>query len=133
MVDEMKTNCIFCKIVKGEIPAVKIFEDEKHFAFLDLNPINSGHTLLIPKKHTDYLFDLSDDEYSELMLKAKHLAKLLKNKLEPKRIGVIIEGFLIPHIHVHLVPINKGADLSFANAKPANLEELNKLAEKITG
>src|SRR3989338_8367012 len=126
-------ECIFCKIAKGEIPAVKIWEDEKHLAILDINPINSGHTLLIPKKHTDYLFDLSDDEYSELMLKAKHLAKLLKNKLEPKRIGVIIEGFLIPHIHVHLVPINKGADLSFANAKPANLEELNKLAEKITG
>jgi len=125
------SNCIFCKIVNGEIPAVKIFEDEKHFAFLDMNPINSGHTLLIPKKHIEYLFDLNDDEYSELMLKAKHLAKLLKNKLEPKRIGVIVEGFLIPHIHIHLVPINKGADLSFAKAKPMSKEELKKVAEKI--
>jgi|SRR3989344_7878250 len=127
----MKTNCIFCKIVKGEIPAVKILEDKRYLAFLDINPINLGHAVLIPKKHTDYLFDLSDAEYSELMLKAKHLAKLLKSKLAPKRIGVIIEGFLIPHIHIHLVPINKGADLSFANAKPANLEELKKIAEKI--
>ncbi|MBI2004354.1 HIT domain-containing protein [Candidatus Pacearchaeota archaeon] len=86
-------NCIFCKILKGEISAVKIFEDEKHFAFLDMNPINSGHTLLIPKKHIEYLFDLNDDEYSELMLKAKHLAKLLKNKLVSKRVGIAVEGF----------------------------------------
>src|SRR3990167_3772561 len=116
----VNNDCIFCKIVKGEIPAVKIFEDEKHFAFLDMNPINSGHTLLIPKKHADYLFDLNDKEYSELMLKAKELAKLLKNKLEPKRVGIIVEGFLIPHAHIHLVPLNKGGELSFEKAKPMN-------------
>src|SRR3989338_10600632 len=108
-----KTDCIFCKIIDGEIPVVKIFEDKKYFAFLDMNPINPGHTLLIPKKHTDYLFDLSDDEYSELMLKAKYLAKLLKNKLAPKRVGILVEGFLIPHAHIHLVPLNKGGGLSF--------------------
>ncbi len=127
------TNCIFCKIVKGEIPAVKIWEDEKHFAFLDMNPINSGHTLLIPKKHTDYIFDLSDSEYTELMLKAKSLAKLLKNKLKPKRVGVIVEGFLIPHVHIHLVPLNNGGELSFEKAKPMSKEELNKIAERIRG
>ena len=127
----MKTNCIFCKIVKGEIPAVKIFEDEKHFAFLDMNPINSGHTLLIPKKHIEYLFDLSDDEYSELMLKAKHLAKLLKNKLESKRIGIAVEGFFIPHAHIHIVPLNKGNELNPERAKSMNKDELNKLAKKI--
>ncbi len=125
------TNCIFCKIVKGEIPAVKIWEDEKHFAFLDMNPINSGHTLLIPKKHTDYLFDLSDSEYSELMLKAKFISKLLKNKLKPKRIGLIVEGFLIPHVHIHLVPLNNGGELNFEKAKSAGKEELNKIAERI--
>ena len=129
----INNNCIFCKIVKGEIPAVKIFEDEKHFAFLDMNPINSGHTLLIPKKHTDYLFDLNDNEYSELMLKAKYLAKLLKNKLAPKRVGILVEGFLIPHAHIHLVPLNKGGGLSFEKAKPMSKEELNKLAKKIMG
>ena len=127
----INNNCIFCKIVKGEIPAVKIFEDEKHFAFLDMNPINSGHTLLIPKKHTDYLFDLNDNEYSKLMLKAKYLAKLLKNKLAPKRVGILVEGFLIPHAHIHLVPLNKGGGLSFEKAKPMSKEELKKLAEKI--
>src|SRR3989338_8673069 len=118
-----KTDCIFCKIIDGEIPVVKIFEDKKYFAFLDMNPINPGHTLLIPKKHTDYLFDLSDDEYSELMLKAKHLAKLLKNKLNPKRVGIAVEGFFIPHAHIHLVPLNKGGGLSFEKAKPMSKEE----------
>ena len=126
-----KTDCIFCKIIDGEIPVVKIFEDKKYFAFLDMNPINPGHTLLIPKKHTDYLFDLSDDEYSELMLKAKHLAKILKNKLKPKKIGLIIEGFGVFHVHIHLVPINSMGELNQKRTKPRNKEELNKVAKKI--
>ena len=124
-------ECIFCKIVKGEIPAVKIYEDEKHFAFLDVNPINSGHTLLIPKKHTEYLFDLKDNEYSELMLKVKSFAKLLKNKLKSKKIGLIIEGFGVLHVHIHLVPINSMGELNQKRTKPVNKEELNKIAKKI--
>ena len=127
----MKIDCIFCKIVKGEIPAVKIYEDEKHFAFLDVNPINSGHTLLIPKKHTEYLFDLKDNEYSELMLKVKSFAKLLKNKLKSKKIGLIIEGFGVLHVHIHLVPINSMGELNQKRTKPVNKEELNKIAKKI--
>ena len=126
----MKIDCIFCKIVKGEIPAVKIYEDEKHFAFLDVNPINSGHTLLIPKKHTEYLFDLKDNEYSELMLKVKSFAKLLKNKLKSKKIGLIIEGFGVLHVHIHLVPINSMGELNQKRTKPVNKEELNKIAKK---
>ncbi|MEK6845106.1 MAG: HIT family protein [Nanoarchaeota archaeon] len=124
-------NCIFCKIAKDEIPSVKIWEDKKHFAILDANPINPGHTLLIPKKHTEYLFDLDDKEYAELILTAKKIAKILKNKLVPKRIGIIVEGFLIPHAHIHLVPLNKGGELSFEKAKPMSKEELKKIAEKI--
>ncbi len=124
-------NCIFCKIVNGEIPAVKIWEDDKYLAFLDMNPINPGHTLLIPKKHSDYVFDLSDKEYSELMLAAKKVANLLKSKLKPKRIGMIIEGFAVPHIHIHLVPANNGGELSFDKARHMSQEELNKIAEKI--
>ena len=127
----MKIDCIFCKIVKGEIPAVKIYEDKKHFAFLDVNPINSGHTLLIPKKHTEYLFDLKDNEYSELMLKVKSFAKLLKNKLKSKKIGLIIEGFGVLHVHIHLVPINSMGELNQKRTKPVNKEELNKIAKKI--
>lgn len=123
-------NCIFCKIAKEEISAVKIWEDEKYLAFLDVNPINMGHTLLIPKKHTDYIFDLEDEEYFELMLKSKEIAKLLKEKLNPKRIGVIIEGFAVPHIHIHLVPINNPDEIC-NKRKPIQSEELNKIAEKI--
>ena len=132
MVNEItKKDCIFCKILKGEIPAVKIFEDKKYFAFLDMNPINSGHTLLIPKKHLEYLFDLSDAEYSELMLKAKHLAKILKDKLKPKKIGLIIEGFGVFHVHIHLVPINSMGELNQKRTKAMSKKEINKIAENI--
>jgi len=124
------TNCIFCKIVSGEIPAIKIWEDKKYLAFLDMNPIKPGHTLIIPKKHSEYIFDLSDNEYTELMLKTKKIAKFLKEKLESKRIGVIVEGFGVPHTHVHLIPINNVNEI---NQKRMNInkEELNKIVEKI--
>jgi len=124
-------NCIFCKIAKGEIPAVKIWENKDFIAYLDINPINPGHTLLIPKKHNDYLFDLSDREYVELMLHVKLIAKKLKEKLNPRRIGVIVEGFAVPHVHVHLIPLNHAGELNFSRAKPASSEELKKIAERI--
>ena len=124
-------NCIFCKIIKGEIPSVKIWEDGNFLAFLDINPINPGHTVLIPKKHDDYLFDLEDEEYKELMLKAKKIAKMLKNKLKPKRVGLAVEGFFVPHIHIHLVPLNKGNELNPERAKNMGAEELNKIAKMI--
>jgi histidine triad (HIT) family protein len=126
-------NCTFCKIAKGEIPSVKIWEDEKYLAFLDMNPINSGHTLLIPKKHTDYIFDLKNSEYSRLMLNTKKIANLLKEKLEPRRVGIAVEGFFVPHVHVHIVPLNKGNELNPERAKPMNQDELNKVADKIRG
>jgi len=129
----MTNNCIFCKIVKGEIPCYKIWEDEKYFAFLDINPRNPGHTVLIPKKHDDYLFDLEDEEYAKLMLKAKKIAKLLKGKLNPKRIGLAVEGFFVPHVHIHLVPLNKGNELNPERARRIDEEELNKIAKKIKG
>ena len=124
-------NCIFCKIVKGEIPAVKIWEDENYLAILDINSINPGHTLLIPKKHEDYLFDLNNEEYSGLMLKSKIVAELLKKKLNPKRIGMAVEGFGVPHIHIHLVPINNPYELNPEKAKKMSSEKLNKIQEMI--
>ncbi|VVB83116.1 HIT domain protein [uncultured archaeon] len=127
-----QTDCIFCKIIKGEIPAVKLWEDEKYFVFLDKSPINPGHTLVLPKKHTDYIFDLNDKEYTELMLKAKEIAKILKKKLNPKRVGMAVEGFFVPHVHIHLVPENRGNELNPERAMNMDVKELNKLAEKIT-
>jgi len=125
------TDCIFCKIVKGEIPAAKIWENRDFVAFLDMNSIKEGHTLLIPKKHSNYMFDLSDRDYVELMLQAKLVAKKLKDKLNPEKIGMLVEGFAIPHVHIHLVPINHAGELDFNKAKPKSAEELNKTAEKI--
>ena len=129
----MKKNCIFCGIIKGKIPSVKIFEDKNFLAFLDMNPINPGHTLVIPKKHLDYIFDLSDKEYKELMLTAKKIAEILKKKLKPRRVGLAVEGFFVPHAHVHLVPLNKGNELNPNRAKPCDKEKLEKISKKITG
>ena len=101
------SDCIFCKIAKGEIPSSKIWEDEDHLAFLDINPVNPGHTLIIPKNHVDSVFDMAENDYSKLFMAAKKLSSPLKNAMEAKRVGVIIEGFLVPHAHVHLVPLNR--------------------------
>ncbi len=131
MKNKQLENCVFCKMVKGEMSCVKIWEDEKHFAFLDSNPIMAGHTLVIPKKHTDYVFDLSDEEYAELMLKSKKVGVNIGKKLGPKRVGIAVEGFGVPHVHIHLVPINKGYELNPLNAKPAKVKDLEKIAEKI--
>jgi len=129
--NKIMENCIFCKIVKGEIPCVKIWEDENYLAFLDVNPISQGHTLLIPKIHIDYIFDIEDDKYCELLLKAKNLAKILKLKLNPKRIGMVAEGFGVSHLHIHLIPINKMSEMDSINKKPSKIEELKKVADII--
>jgi histidine triad (HIT) family protein len=124
-------NCVFCKIISGEIPAVKIWEDDKHIAMLDINPVKPGHVLIIPKKHTEYIFDLDDKEYNLLMMKAKEIAKKLKIKLNSKRIGMAVEGFRVPHVHVHLIPVDKENDLNSKRTRPLNAEELSKMAERL--
>ena len=125
------TDCIFCKIAQGGIPSTKIWENEKYFAFLDINPITSGHTLLIPKNHHDYLFDMDDEQYNELMMTAKKLSHPIKKATGAKKIGVIVEGFLVHHTHIHLIPLHKGGDLNTNNAKKASPEDLASMAEKI--
>jgi len=126
-----KSDCIFCKIINGEIPSIKIWEDEKHLAILDVNPVNPGHTLVLLKRHEDYIFDLEDKEYQNLMLTVKKIAKIIKNKLKPRRVGIAVEGFLIPHVHVHLVPINHRNELNPERARPSSSEELEKIAMEI--
>ena len=124
-------NCIFCKINRGEIPSHKIYEDKKFLAFLDIHPINPGHLLLIPKKHVDYVFDLEEPLYSEMFKVAKNISKNLKKVMKAKRIGIAVEGFAVPHVHIHLVPINNENELDHHRAKEATPEELSKVAKKI--
>jgi histidine triad (HIT) family protein len=124
-------NCVFCKIARGEIPSYKIWEDDSYIAFLDQHPIQIGHTLLIPKKHSDYLFDLEQEEYMTILLHAKDLAHILKEKLHAERIGMAVEGFGVPHVHLHLVPINHGNELNPERATHPKQEELKKIADQI--
>ena len=125
---------IFSRIVAGEIPCYKVAEDEKYFAFLDINPVAKGHTLVIPKHEVDYIFDLDDEEYAGLMAFAKKVAAAMKAALPCKRIGVAVLGMEVPHTHVHLVPLNKESDMNFFKEKlslPA--EEMAEIAKTISG
>ncbi|MCM1093882.1 MAG: HIT family protein [Lachnospiraceae bacterium] len=108
---------IFSKIAAGEIPSYKVAEDDKHYAFLDINPVAPGHTLVIPKKEVDYIFDLSNEEYCDLQLFAKRVAAAMKLSLPCERIGVAVIGLEVPHAHIHLVPINKESDMNFFKDK----------------
>lgn len=104
---------IFSRIVKGEIPCYKIAENEQFFAFLDINPVAKGHTLVIPKRELDYIFDLNDDEVSAMMVFAKKVAKAIEKAVPCKRIGVAVIGLEVPHAHIHLIPISKEGDMDF--------------------
>ncbi len=123
---------IFSRIAAGEIPSYKVAEDERHFAFLDINPVNEGHVLVIPRKETDYIFDLSDEDYEALMLFTKRVAKALKKALPCAKVGMSVIGLDVPHVHVHLVPMNSGTDMDFCGKKltlPA--ERMAEIAESI--
>ena len=122
---------IFTKIILGEIPSYKIYEDENYYAFLDINPNALGHTLCIPKKEVDKLFDLDDETYKGLMIFSKKIARALKKALDCKRIGLSVIGLEVPHVHVHLIPINKMDDMSFNSKIKLSDDELNDIMEKI--
>ena len=104
---------IFSRIVKGEIPCYKIAEDERFFAFLDINPVMKGHTLVIPKREDDYIFNLTDDEIAGMMVFAKKVAKAIEKAVPCKRIGMAVIGLEVPHAHIHLIPITQEGDLDF--------------------
>jgi len=108
---------IFSKIVNGEIPCYKIAEDENYLAFLDINPLAKGHTLVIPKKEVDYIFDVEDQLLAGMMVFAKKVAKAVEKAIPCKRIGIAVLGLEVPHAHIHLIPINKLGDINFANPK----------------
>ncbi len=123
---------IFSKIVKGEIPCYKIAEDENYFAFLDINPVAKGHTLVIPKKESDYIFDLEDKELGGLMCFAKKVAASIKANIDCKRVAVVVLGMEVPHVHIHLIPISCEADVDFRKPKlQLTQNEFSEIAAKI--
>lgn len=124
---------IFTKIINGEIPCYKIAEDENYFAFLDINPLTKGHTLVVPKIEDDYIFNLDEKTYAGLMLFAKRVAHAIEAAVPCKRVGVAVLGMEVPHVHVHLVPLNSEKDLIISNPK-LKLEpaEMQKIATEIS-
>ncbi len=123
---------IFTKIVRGEIPSYKIAEDEHYYAFLDINPLAQGHTLVIPKQETDYIFDLDPELLAGMMVFAQKIAKALKQTIPCNRIGLAVLGLEVPHAHIHLVPLNRESDINFTNPKlKLSVTEFETLASQI--
>jgi histidine triad (HIT) family protein len=122
---------IFTKIVAGEIPCYKVAEDEHHLAFLDINPNTAGHTLCIPKKETDRLMDLEAQAYSDLMNFSRKVALALRQVVPCKRIGMSVIGLEVPHVHVHLIPLNEMSDVTFQKKVTMSPEAFESLAQKI--
>ncbi len=124
---------IFTRIINGEIPCYKVAEDENYFAFLDINPLKAGHTLVVPKIETDYIFDLDDIQLSGLILFSKKVAAGIKSVIPCNRIGVAILGLEVPHAHLHLVPMDTMEDINFKKPKiKFSAEEFREIAEKIS-
>ncbi len=122
---------LFSRIAAGEIPSYKVAEDDRFFAFLDINPVQPGHTLVIPKKEIDYIFDLSEDEYSDLQRFAHRVAQAVKAAVPCRKIGVAVIGLEVPHAHIHLIPITNEGDMDFNKKKTLPAEEMQAIAEKI--
>ena len=123
---------IFSKIAKGEIPAYKVAENENYLAFLDIFPLQKGHTLVIPKKEVDYIFELNDQDYQGLMLFAKEVAEKIKKVIPCNRLGMTVIGLEVPHAHVHLIPINAEKDMNFSSKKLSLSDgEFESIANKI--
>ena len=128
---------IFTKIINREIPGQIVAEDERFIAFLDITPLVPGHTLVVPKKEVDYIFDLDDDTLAAMSVFAKKVAQAVKKAIPCKRIGIAVIGLEVPHAHVHLVPMNSMSDINFANPKmkpsPAELMEVGEKIRKVFG
>lgn len=123
---------IFSKIAAGEIPSHKVAENEEFFAFLDINPVATGHTLVIPKKEVDYIFDIDDPLLGRMLAFAKRVARAQEAAISCKRVGLAVMGLEVPHAHIHLIPITKESDMYFGGAKLAlTSEELAEIAERI--
>lgn len=126
-------GCIFCRIIKNEISSFKVREDDKYLAFLTVQPIREGHTLVVPKNHTDYFFDLDETALGEITVFSRQVAGTLKKVFKPRsgKIAVIIAGMGVPHAHIHLIPMDSEEDITFANQKHATPEQLQVTLDKI--
>lgn len=123
---------LFSKIVAGEIPSYKVAENDRFFAFLDIRPMTKGHTLVIPKQETDYLFDLDDNQLGEMMIFAKTVAKAIEKSVVCQRVGVMVIGLEVPHAHIHLIPIQKEGDMSLTNPRvELTQDEFERIAQAI--
>ena len=123
---------IFTKIINGEIPSYKIAENDKFFAFLDINPMSKGHTLVVPKQEIDYIFDLEDNLLSDMMLFSKKVAAAIEKAITCERVGVMVIGMEVPHAHIHLIPIQKEGDMNMSNPKlKLSQDEFEKIASDI--
>ena len=124
---------IFTRIVRGEIPSYKVAEDERFFAFLDINPLTKGHTLVVPKQETDYLFEYDDRTLADMIVFAKRIARKLKEKIECKKVAVVVLGLEVPHAHIHLIPIQDEKDVDFHKEKlKLSPEEFRAIADTIS-
>ena len=125
-------SSIFSKIVSNEIPSYKVYENENFLAFLDINPLKKGHTLVIPKLEVDYIFDLKSKEYQELWNFAKLVAKGMKRVIKCERISIVVMGLEVPHAHIHLIPLDNMQDIDFSQPKlNLSIDQMNKIASLI--
>lgn len=122
---------LFSRIASGEIPSYKVAETDRYFAFLDINPVQPGHVLVIPKNETDYIFDIEDEEYAGLQLFAKKVARALKRAVPCRKVGVAVIGLEVPHAHIHLVPMSKEGDLDFNKKTTLPEAEMKAIADAI--
>ena len=123
---------IFTKIIKGEIPSYKIHENEKFYAFLDINPLAIGHTLVVPKQEVDYLFEIDDETLSEMILYSKKIATAIKDSVRCNRVGLMVIGLEVPHAHIHLIPIQKEGDMNLSNKRvKLSKDEFETIAKKM--
>lgn len=122
---------IFSKIIAGEIPSYKCAESERFYAFLDINPVGKGHTLVVPKKEVDYLFDMDDEELAAMMVFAKKVARAIKSVIPCRKVGVAVLGLEVNHAHVHLIPLQSEGDMDFRNKKQFSPEQMQQIAVDI--
>jgi histidine triad (HIT) family protein len=121
-------GCVFCALVAGRVPARRVWEDDAHLAFFPLKHMSPGHTLLVPKRHAAYVFDMDDDGYHALLAAAKRIAPAIRTVAGATRVGLLVEGFSVPHVHVHLVPVNTLGDIDPARERAIPDAEADRLA-----